>query len=489
MDIKLYEINQVRALDRIAIQEFGIAGYTLMQKAGKAASDVLLEHWSKAKDIVIVCGKGNNAGDGYVIARLLHAKKLKIKVLYLCDPEKLTGDALIAAQACIKSGVDIKPFLPRDLSQADVIVDALLGTGLKGEVDGEFKLAIEAINSSKIAVLAVDIPSGLNADTGNPLGVAIKANLTITFVGRKQGLFTGRAKDFCGEIIFSNLDLPEEIYQRIAATAEILALNELKKHLPRRKRTANKGAYGHVLVIGGDYGMAGAVRMAGEAAAKVGAGLTTVATRPEHVVAVSGICPELMCYGINNAEDLSKLIERATVIVIGPGLGNSSWSKELWQTAIISKKPKVVDADGLNLLAASYGKDENWILTPHPGEAGRLLNCSAAEIQHDRFSAIKKIQKNYNGVCVLKGAGSLILGNNNKIGVCTLGNPGMASGGMGDILSGIIGGLLAQGLSLEIAACFGVMIHAQAGDFAALEHGERGLLATDLLAYLQKLVN
>lgn len=488
-NMKVYQTYQVRELDRIAIQEFGISGYSLMQRAGKAALDVLLEHWSKAQSFIVVCGKGNNAGDGYVIARLLHSQKFIVKILYVYEPKDLIGDALIAAQECIKNEIDIRPFSPKELLQADVIIDALLGTGIKGEVQGEFKLAIEAINSSKIDVLAIDIPSGLNADTGNPLGAAIKASLTITFVGLKQGLFTGKAKDFCGEIIFSNLDLPEEVFNRVTSTVEVLTLNKLQKQLPRRKRSANKGAYGHVLVIGGDYGMVGAARMAGIASARVGAGLVTVATRPEHIVAVSGACPELMCYGINNAEDLSKLIERATVIIIGPGLGKSLWSKELWQTAIVSRKPKIIDADGLNFLAITPRKDENWILTPHPGEAGRLLNCSAIDIQHDRFSAISKIQKSYHGVCVLKGSGSLVLGENNRIGICTFGNPGMASGGMGDILSGVIGGLLAQGLSLEIAAKLGVMIHAKAGDSAALEYGERGLLATDLLFFLQKLVN
>jgi ADP-dependent NAD(P)H-hydrate dehydratase / NAD(P)H-hydrate epimerase len=488
-NMQLYQTNQVRELDRIAIQEFDIPGYTLMQKAGKAALLALLKHWPKAKRIVVVCGKGNNAGDGYVIARLAHAKQLKVTVLYLCEPQKLNGDALIAAAECSKKKISIKPFSPKELSEADVIVDALLGTGAVGEIQGDFKLAIEAINSSKKDVLAVDIPSGLNADTGNPLGIAIKANITVTFVGCKQGLFTGHAQNYCGEIIFSNLDLPEKVYQNTIAGAEILSLPELKKHLPPRKKTANKGAYGHVLLIGGDYGMAGAIRMASEACARVGSGLTTVVTRPEHVSIVSAARPELMCYGVNDTEILPKLIERATVIVIGPGLGNSSWSKKLWENAIISSKPKVIDADALNLLARAPSKDENWVLTPHPGEAARLLNSKAVEIQYDRFAAIRKITKNYGGTCVLKGSGSMILAASSKIGICTFGNPGMASGGMGDILSGIIGGLLAQHLSLETAARLGVIIHARAGDLAAADHGERGLLAMDLLNYLGELIN
>ena len=373
---------------------------------------------------------------------------------------------------------------------ADVIIDALLGTGLQGEVEEEFKAVITVINSSGIDVLAVDVPSGLDADTGNPLGVAIKAQLTVTFVGYKQGLFTGLARDYCGKIIFSDLAVPKEVYNNIESTAEILVLEDLKKYLPRRQRTANKGAYGHVLVVGGDYGMAGAVRMAGIAAAKIGAGLTTVATKPEHVAAVNGACPELMCYGINTAQELQKLLAKATVLVIGPGLGNSSWSKELWQIAMENDDIlKVVDADALNLLAVNQHKSTNWILTPHPGEAGRLLQCQTAEIQKDRFAAIRKLQNIYGGTCVLKGAGSLILGDSGKIGVCPFGNPGMAKGGMGDILSGIIGGFLAQGLALEIAGQLGVLVHAKAADLAVQKQGERGLLATDLLDYFGELVN
>jgi ADP-dependent NAD(P)H-hydrate dehydratase / NAD(P)H-hydrate epimerase len=487
--MQLYQTNQVRELDQIAIQEFGISGYTLMQRAGKAALDALRKRWPKAQRLTVVCGKGNNSGDGYVIARLAQAEKLSVKVLYLCEPKQLSGEALIAAQDCIKSGVLVKPYEVKELIPTDVIVDALLGIGLQGEVQGEFKAVIEAINACQINVLAVDIPSGLDADTGNPLGTAIKADLTVTFVGGKPGLFTGQARDYCGEIIFSDLNIPKAVYERVKSIAEILGLEALKKYLPQRKKTANKGAYGHVLVIGGDYGMPGAVHMAGIASAKVGAGLTTVATRPEHVAAVSGACPELMCYGVNHANDLQKLIDRATVLVLGPGLGSSLWSKELWQFAIIQAKPKVIDADALNLLSINGSKNTDWILTPHPGEAARLLHCQTMEVQADRFAAIRKLQGIYGGNCILKGAGSLVLGDSGKIGLCTFGNPGMASGGMGDILSGIIGGFLAQGLSLEIAGRLGVLVHAKAADLAAANQGERGLLATDLLNYLRELVN
>ncbi|KPJ67670.1 MAG: carbohydrate kinase [Coxiella sp. DG_40] len=486
---KLYRTAEVRELDRIAIQDFGIPGYTLMQRAGRAAFSALQKHWPKASKILVICGSGNNAGDGYEIACLAHQKGLQISVLYISEPNQLTGDASIAFKNAQKNGVAVKPFNAKQQLQADVIVDALLGTGLKGEVRNDYRVAIQAINNSKSPILAVDVPSGLNADTGNILGAAIQADLTITFVGCKRGFFTGQAPQYCGEVLYDDLDVPKEVFDRVKSDVEKLDLDELKQYLPPRSKIAHKGDFGHVLVIGGDYGMAGAARMAGEAAARTGSGLTTVATRPEHIVAVSGMCPELMCYGVETAEDLKQLIEKATVLVIGPGLGRSSWSKDLWQAVLKTDKPKVIDADGLNLLVENPTKSKNWILTPHPGEAARLLSCTSTDIQNDRFTAIHNLCKKYAGTCVLKGPGTLVLGESGKIYVCTAGNPGMASGGMGDVLSGIIGGLLAQNLSLEHAARMGVLLHSKSADLAAQEKGERGLLATDLLPYLRKLIN
>lgn len=479
----LYQTKQVRELDRIAIEDFNIPGYTLMQRAGDAAFSALQKHWPKAQKILIICGKGNNAGDGYIVARLAHEQGLDVTVLYLGEPNKLTGDALTAFKDAEKNGVTIilSPFRRGAGVRPDLIIDALLGTGLKGEVKPEYKKIIETINNSNTPVLAIDVPSGLNADTGNILGAAVRADLTITFVGCKQGFFTGLAPEYCGEILYNDLDVPKEVFQRMTSNVEKLSLTKL----PPRSKTAQKGDFGHTLIVGGDYGMPGAARMAGEAAARTGSGLTTIATRPEHINARS----ELMCYGIKNSKELKPLIKRATTIVLGPGLGTSTWSKDLWKTILKTEQPKVIDADGLNLLAKNPRHNNNWILTPHPGEAARLLNCSATEIQNDRFAAIKNLQKRYGGIIVLKGAGTLILGPSGTTSICTAGNPGMASGGMGDVLSGIIGGLLAQGLALEDAAKMGVQLHSEAADLAAHQDGERGLLAMDLLPFVRKLIN
>lgn len=267
---------------------------------------------------------------------------------------------------------------------------------------------------------------------------------------------------------------------------EIASLQDL---LHRRPNDSHKGNFGHVLVIGGDYGMAGAVRMAGEAALRVGAGLVTVATHPEHVDVVSVTRPELMCHGIKNPAELKKLFERATVIVLGPGLGQSSWSQELFHAAVISNKPKILDADALNLLSKQVQKREDWILTPHVGEAARLLKSTTEAVQANRTSALNTLQDLYGGIIVLKGAGTLITGPEKKTSICNAGNPGMATGGMGDVLSGVIGGLVAQHLSLENSAKLGVCVHAAAGDLAAAEGGERGTVALDLMPFLRKLVN
>lgn len=264
---------------------------------------------------------------------------------------------------------------------------------------------------------------------------------------------------------------------------------QLKLLLPKRRRDTSKTDYGHVLVVGGDYGMGGAVRMAAEAALRVGAGLVSVATRPEHVAIVSGNRPELMCHQVNTPADLEALLARATVLVIGPGLGKSPWSKQLLQHLLNVPLPKVIDADGLNLLAQMPLHNENWVLTPHPGEAARLLQSTLAAVQQDRAAAVQQLQRQYGGVVVLKGAGTLIQAETGATLQCPAGNPGMATGGMGDILSGVIGGLLAQQLPLAASAQAGVLIHSLAADQAATHGGERGLLACDLLPYLRLLVN
>ncbi|MEE4377016.1 MAG: NAD(P)H-hydrate dehydratase [Candidatus Competibacteraceae bacterium] len=488
LPVALYRAAQVRELDRLAIEERGIPGYTLMSLAGEAAFAALRRHWPNAQHIAVVCGGGNNAGDGYIVAKRALQAGLNVVALTLSDPDNLRGDALTAYQDARAAGVAIQAFEPTGFPQTEVIVDAILGTGLEREVTGAWRDAIETINNQRAGVLAIDIPSGLNADTGAIMGIAIDAGVTVTFIGLKQGLFTGQGPARCGTVLFDNLNVPADVYDIVHPSSQLYTGDNLPSLLPRRSRSAHKGHHGHVLVVGGDSGMAGAARMAAEAAARCGAGLVSVATRAAHAGIQAALRPELMFRGVESVAELTDLLTRATVVAIGPGLGTKDWSQILFNAALTTDLPLVVDADGLNLLAANPVHRDNWILTPHPGEAARLLQTTPAQIETDRFAAAAEIALRYGGVCVLKGAGSVIASEKEGLFLCDRGNPGMASGGMGDVLTGVIAGLLAQGLTLTQAACAGVYVHASAGDQAALS-GERGLLAMDLMTYLHTLVN
>ncbi len=485
----LYRAAQVRELDRQAIEVQGIPGLTLMQRAGAFSFRVLRETWPLAERICVICGLGNNAGDGYVIARLAHEAGLAVRVLQLGDSSRLRGDARQCSDDLVAAGIVPEPFTTASLSEADVLVDAVFGTGLDRAVSGSWAVALESVNRARAAVMAVDIPSGLNADSGGIMGVAVRADLTPTFIGMKQGLLTGAGPDCCGRILFDDLGVPEAIYAAVSPAAIALDLYRLPQLLPRRRRAAHKGDFGHVLIVAGEAGYAGAARMAAEAAARCGAGLVSLATRAGHAQLVSMLRPEIMCHGIETATGLGPLLQRASVVGIGPGLGQAAWGRAMLARTLETDLPLVVDADALNLLAAEPMRRDNWILTPHPGEAARLLGCENAEVQADRFAAATAIQARYGGVCVLKGAGTLVVAGERPIGLCDGGNPGMASGGMGDVLTGVISALLAQRMGVPDAAALGVCIHARAGDRAADSGGERGLLATDLLEELRGVVN
>jgi NAD(P)H-hydrate epimerase len=484
LPLKLYRAAQVKELDRIAIEECGIPGFVLMSRAGDEVFQCVRNGWPDARSVAVFCGSGNNAGDGYIAARLALESGLKVAVYTVPEPEKLMGDALTAYHKYIHTNGTVIPFQAEQVIDTDMIIDALLGSGLDRPVTALYAQAIDVINKHQAPIVAVDIPTGLNADTGNVMGCAVKADCTVTFIGLKRGLFTGFAADYCGQIFYSLLDVPNEVFERVPSTV----CRVVKKQMPRRNRCSHKGDYGHVLIIGGERGYSGAARLAGEAALRLGAGLVSLATRAEHAEILNSSRAELMCHGTDTADQLAGLLKKASVIVVGPGLGQSNWAKELFSAAIKSRKPMVIDADGLNLLANSPVKNHDWVLTPHPGEAARLLKCTTAEIQQDRFAAVSGIQAKYGGIAVLKGAGTLIA-SEDETAVSTTGNPGMASGGMGDVLSGVIAGLLAQGLSLKNAAQQGVYIHGEAADLAAEKDGERGLLASDLMLYLRQLIN
>ena len=487
--IPLYTAAQVRELDRIAIEARGIPGYQLMCRAGQALAELVARAWPEAQQVCVLCGPGNNGGDGYVLARLLREAGRSVQVLALSDPERLQGDALRAAQDYRAAGGDILLFSGALPVPADLFVDALLGTGLDRAVEGDYRLVIDLLNDHPAPVLAADIPSGLHADSGRILGVAVQAQCTLSFIGRKRGLYTGAGVRCAGRIGFDDLQVPADIYAGQVAGVQLMVRPVLDPVSQPRRADAHKGDFGHVLVVGGEQGMAGAARLAAEAAARCGAGLVSVATRAVHAASLNAGRPELMVHAVERPADLQPLLLRASIVVVGPGLGQGDWSRQLLEKVLDSGLPLVVDADALNLLARDPCTRDNWILTPHPGEAARLLGRSTAEVGADRFAAAGELAVRYQGVAVLKGAGSLIATPDEALRLCDRGNPGMASGGMGDVLSGVLGALLAQGMAPFEAASAGVFLHAQAADLAAAAQGERGLLASDLLPYLRELIN
>lgn len=451
---KLYSVDQIRALEALATASFNITEAQLMQRAGVAAFHLLQNKFPQAKNIFVFCGKGNNGGDGYVLAHLAYLANLNVNIRCVGQLDDLTEVSRSNYLECKEARIDIKAFDESEKFEADVIVDALLGIGIKGEVKESFKSAIEIINNSDADVLSIDVASGLDADHGVILGTAVKADFTSTFIGYKKGLVTGEACAVSGTIHCDDLGIPAKAFNQVQTDIKLLIPEELNQNLlPPRPKDAHKGDFGHVLVIGGEHGMAGAARMAAEAAARTGAGLVSVATHPEHLDVITAARPELMCHGVESPKDLAPLLERATVIVIGPGLGTGKWGSALLDAALKTVHPKVIDADGLNLLAKNPRKSNNWVLTPHPGEAKRLIGKN---IQSDRYKAASDIQKQYGGVCVL---------------------------------SGVIAAFIAQGVAIDRAAELGVLVHAVAADQAAYQGGEKGLLALDVVDAIRAVVN
>ncbi len=485
----IYTADQVRALDRIAIEEMGIGGYALMCRAGEAALAALRRRWPGARSVAVYCGAGNNAGDGYVVARLAMALGLGVRVIAVVPPDRLSGDAASAWHEYRQQGGQIEAFGAGRDPEEDVLVDGLLGSGLDRELGGDFLAAVSAIEAARRPVLALDIPTGIHADSGLPLGAAVRADLTVTFVGLKQGLFVGQGPDFRGTLEFAGLGIPRAVHARFEPPLRRLTHADVRAVLPPRQRTAHKGDAGRLLLVGGCPGMSGAIRLAAEAALRSGAGLVRVATHPESVASVMAGRAEAMCVAIDDASQLRSWLREADGVVLGPGLGQSAWARAVWDQVLASELPVVLDADGLNLLVADGRARGRWILTPHPGEAARLLGTTAREIQVNRLRAAAEIVDRYRGVAVLKGAGTLVaVSDDASIGLCDLGNPGMATAGMGDVLAGLLGGLLVQSGDLAGVARAGVRIHAMCGD-AAANGGERGLLAGDLMAHIRHAVN
>jgi len=483
----LFDSAAARSLDARASALAGDDGQTLMAAAGDAAWRCLGQRWPDARRVCVLVGAGNNGGDGVVLA--LHALQAgyHVTVMGLSGKPPATALAAWAASEFLAAGGVIDTFSGA-LPEADVLVDALFGTGLQDAPRADAAALIEAMNAHPAPVLALDVPSGVDADRGSAPGAAVRATLTLQFIVAHHGLYTGEGLEHAGERRLAPLPVPDSVRAQVPAVAALWQQERLAALLKPRGLNAHKGSSGHVLCVGGNHGSGGALLLTAHAALRTGAGLASLATRAEHVAAALARLPEAMCHAVDGDAPLQDLLQRASVVAIGPGLGQDDWARGLWGGVRGSGKPLIVDADALNLLAQDPQPLPQAVLTPHPGEAARLLQSTTAAVQADRFAAAAALADRFHAVVVLKGAGSLIAAPGRCPAVIAAGNPGMAVGGMGDLLTGVIAALRAQGLQPFDAAAGGALLHGLAGDVAARD-GARGLLPTDLLAPLRRLCN
>jgi NAD(P)H-hydrate epimerase len=504
--IPVLTADQMRRADRLTIEEIGLPGPVLMENAGTAVAEVIRERFPEARRIVVLCGKGNNGGDGFVVARRL--REHGAEALLLGRREDVKGDALLHLQACERSGGRVREVrdpaewaaVAPDVASADILVDALLGTGLKSRARGPAAAGIEALERAAeagIPVVAVDLPSGLQADSGVVDGPVVPADLTVTFAAPKWGHVLAPASEKVGELALVDIGIPEEVLERVDPSLFLLEDEDAARAFPTRARAAHKGTYGHVLVVGGSTGKSGAVVLAGVGALRSGAGLVTVATPASCLPVVAVGRSELMTEplpespGGGLAEEATErvlaLARERDSVVLGPGLGQNEETRQV-AVEVVRRcpVPLIVDADGLNALATSgdvpgllRGREAPTVLTPHPGEMARLSGQPVADIQRDRVASARALAEAAGVVVVLKGQGTVVALPEGHSVVNPTGNPGMATAGTGDVLAGVIGSLLAH-RECGQAAIGGVFVHGRAGDLAAGRLGEDALVAGDV---------
>ncbi|MGO9369143.1 MAG: NAD(P)H-hydrate dehydratase [Terriglobales bacterium] len=499
--MKIVTAAEMRAIDRATSERFGVPSLTLMENAGTAVADYVLSHYASAQRIVVFCGKGNNGGDGFVAARGLHQQGKKVQVILLADPTDLRGDAAIMfgklpnAAIAVHFAEELKSDRMRHSLQADLYLDAILGTGFKPPVSGLYADAIAFMNASIVPVIAVDIPSGADADAMGPQAGAIaRADAIVTFTAARPAhafsLMT------TGPTVVAEIGSPQE------AIVSALQLNVITSHdlaalVAPRPAESNKGSYGHVLVVGGSLGKAGAAAMAGAAALRAGAGLSTVATPRSVLATVAGFHPELMTEPLPETEAgtisakaqdrIEELAKGKSVLAIGPGISRNPQTSELVR-ALVAKvqTPIVLDADGLNAFEGRTeelnGGGRTLVITPHPGEMARLAASTIADVQKDRLGVARRFAREHELIVVLKGHRTLVVRPDGEAWVNMTGNPGMATGGTGDILTGMTAGMIAQNVKNSFAAVLAaVHLHGLAGDAICERVGEHSLVATDLL--------
>lgn len=479
-----YTTQQLKQGEQDAASERGLELFHLMERAGQAVFTIAFAQYPTSHHWLICCGGGNNGGDGYIVAVLARHMGIDVTVWQLGDPEKLPADAHRVYQQWKELGGAVYAPQSEVPESTDVIIDALFGIGLKEALRPQVVPLVELLNHSGKPIVAVDVPSGLCADTGQVMGTCIKAQHTVSLIGLKQGLVTGQARCYVGTLHYAGLGVEEVFAQH--NTPSLVSIDGKLRHslLPPRQACTHKGQNGKALIVGGNEGMGGALILCASACARSGAGLSAAMTHPDNVTAMLTIAPEVMSTSWNKQHLFEERIEWCDALALGPGLGRDAQAQRLSSL----KVPKVWDADALYFLAHNPSYDAQRIITPHPVEAARLLGCEVEEVEQDRFAAIRQLQQRYGGVVVLKGAGTLV-DDGKEIAVCLQGNPGMASGGMGDVLTGIIVALLAQKIPLADAAKLGVWLHSSAADLNTKSHGQRGLLASDLLPHLRELLN
>ncbi len=511
--MKIVTAHTMQELDHKAIEEYGIPGRDLMEQAGRGCAEHIMAAYStrQSKKLLVLCGKGNNGGDGYVIARHLLEKEWDVKVVVIAEYDEIKGDALTnlvllpdeILSFCPNEGELTEKHL-NDIISADVIVDALLGTGLRNDLTGLYLEAVELINSAPGKVVAADIPTGIHGTTGRILGKAVRANMTVTFGLAKLGHVLYPAADYVGRLVIVDIGIPPQLMED-AAGYDFLNEKYMAPFVKRRDRQAHKGNFGHAFIIAGSTGKTGAAALAANSAVRTGSGLVTLAV-PEsinHILEVK--TTEAMTLPVPDAgtghltthaiSTLEKHLSGKNAIAVGPGIDRRPATVTLVQTLVENVSlPMVIDADGLNALAEDTSilhrrRSQNIVLTPHPGEMARLLGSSIPDVAAIRISVAQEFAKTFGVYVILKGARTIIAAPNGMAAINGSGNPGMASGGMGDVLTGIIVSLLGQGYSTWNACRLGVYLHGLAGDLVAVEQGEAGMTATDLIERIPLAIN
>lgn len=487
---KAYTAQQVLEFEGEAARQSGTTLQALMQRAGSAVTAYVLEY-CKTQDIttpytLVLCGKGNNAGDGYVIAKLLKEAGHNVVVWSLFDPNELQGDALQAYQSYIHASGVVSMSCPDEVDEAAIVIDAVFGAGFHGQLPEAVMQAFDAVENIDAHRVAVDIPSGINGNTAEVSNNAFLADVTVTFIALKQGMLTGAAKGYCGKVLFAGLGVAKTFSKLLTGASQYLSEEQQFRSIPKRAFDSYKHQLGHVLLIGGAPGMAGAIRLAAEACLRSGAGLVSVATHPSNVGTVLQGRYELMVHGVDTKEQLQQLLSRASIVVLGPGLGLDEWATKMYLACQDVSVPLVLDADGLTLYTQHPEVFKPTVVTPHIGEAKRLLAARDPDFVHTRFELAEHLVTLTGAIAVLKGPGTIIQSDQRR-NINRSGCPAMASAGMGDVLSGIIAALLAQQVPTFAAVCLAVYIHGLAAEKAA-EEGSLGLVASDLFSHIRRIL-